>query len=60
MLSQAVTLIESALPKHQQLAQNLLRLVCLIQVIPYARLRAFRAGKSTFIEALGMYLVKIT
>lgn len=58
LLSKAITLIESALPAHQQLAQDVIA-ACL----PYSG-KAIRlgitgvpgAGKSTFIEALGMFL----
>lgn len=60
MLSQAITLIESSLKAHQALAQEVIA-ACL----PYSG-KAIRvgitgvpgAGKSTFIEALGMYLVQ--
>jgi len=59
MLSQAITLVESALPKHQSEAQELIA-ACL----PYSG-SAFRlgitgvpgAGKSTFIESLGQHLI---
>ncbi len=59
ILSQAVTLVESSLPAHQKIAQELIE-ACL----PYSG-NAIRlgitgvpgAGKSTFIEALGMHLV---
>jgi len=59
MLSQAITLVESALPKHQSEAQELIA-ACL----PYSG-SAFRlgitgvpgAGKSTFIESLGLHLI---
>ncbi len=59
LLSQAITLVESNLPAHQELAQEIIR-ACL----PYTG-QAVRigitgvpgAGKSTFIEALGMHLV---
>lgn len=59
MLSKAITLIESVLPAHQELAQEVIA-ACL----PYSG-NAVRvgitgvpgAGKSTFIEALGMHLV---
>ena len=59
MLSQAVTLIESALPKHQQLAQQLVE-ACLPYTGNSIRLGITGvpgAGKSTFIEAMGMHLV---
>ena len=60
ILSQAVTLVESSLPEHQDIAQQVIE-----KCLPYTG-RSIRigitgvpgAGKSTFIEALGMYLVK--
>jgi len=60
MLSQAVTLVESSLPEHQQLAQEVIE-----KCLPYSG-KSVRlgitgvpgAGKSTFIEALGMHLVR--
>ena len=60
LLSQAITLVESTLPQHQRLAQEIIAL-CL----PHSG-NSFRlgitgvpgAGKSTFIEALGSYLVR--
>jgi len=62
ILSQAVTLVESSLPEHQNIAQQVIE-----KCLPYTG-RSIRigitgvpgAGKSTFIEALGMYLVKQT
>lgn len=59
MLSQAITLIESALPGHQQVAQEVIA-----ECLPHSG-KAVRlgitgvpgAGKSTFIETLGMFLV---
>lgn len=59
MLSQAVTLVESSLPEHQLVAQEVIE-----KCLPYAG-NSIRlgitgvpgAGKSTFIEALGMQLV---
>ncbi|MFA6883986.1 MAG: methylmalonyl Co-A mutase-associated GTPase MeaB, partial [Paludibacteraceae bacterium] len=59
MLSQAVTLIESVLPEHQELAQSIVE-----KCLPYAG-NSIRvgitgvpgAGKSTFIESLGMLVV---
>lgn len=59
-LSQAITLVESALPEHQLVAQALIRM-CL----PHAG-KSFRlgitgvpgAGKSTFIESFGNYLLR--
>ena len=60
MLSQAVTLVESSLPEHQLIAQEVIE-----KCLPYAgnsvRLGITGvpgAGKSTFIEALGMHLVR--
>ncbi|MEI6750247.1 MAG: methylmalonyl Co-A mutase-associated GTPase MeaB [Bacteroidota bacterium] len=60
ILSKAITLIESSLPAHQQLAQEVIA-ICL----PYSG-KSIRigitgvpgAGKSTFIEALGIQLTK--
>jgi LAO/AO transport system kinase len=60
ILSQAITLIESKLPKHQELAQQILE-ACL----PYSG-GAFRlgitgspgVGKSTFIERFGLDLLE--
>ena len=60
LLGQAVTLVESALPEHQEMAQQVIE-----RCLPHAG-GAIRlgitgvpgAGKSTFIEALGMYLVR--
>ncbi len=60
LLSQAVTLVESSLPEHQVVAQEVIE-----KCLPYAG-KAVRlgitgvpgAGKSTFIEALGMFLVR--
>ena len=59
MLSQAITLVESSLPKHQSMSQELIA-ACL----PYSG-SGFRlgitgvpgAGKSTFIESLGLHLI---
>jgi LAO/AO transport system kinase len=59
VLSQAVTLIESALPEHHAIAQEVIE-----KCLPYSG-NSVRigitgvpgAGKSTFIEALGMYIV---
>lgn len=59
VLSQAVTLIESALPAHQELSQRVLE-NCLPKSGNSVRLGITGvpgAGKSTFIEALGTYLV---
>ncbi len=60
MLGQAVTLIESSLPEHNETAQRVIE-----KCLPHAG-RSTRlgitgvpgAGKSTFIEALGMHLVR--
>ena len=60
MLSQAVTLVESSLPEHQLIAQEVI-----VKCLPYAG-KSIRlgitgvpgAGKSTFIEALGMSLIR--
>lgn len=59
ILGQAVTLVESTLPEHYALSQEVIE-----KCLPYAS-RSSRigitgvpgAGKSTFIEALGMHLV---
>jgi len=59
-LSRAITLIESTLPKHQKLAQEIIS-----KVMPYTG-NSIRigitgvpgVGKSTFIEAVGMYLAE--
>ena len=60
ILSKAITLVESSLPAHQKLAQEIIA-----ECIPYSG-KALRlgitgvpgAGKSTFIEALGMELCR--
>ena len=60
LLSQAVTLVESSLPEHQIIAQEVIE-----KCLPYSG-KSIRlgitgvpgAGKSTFIEALGMHLVR--
>ncbi len=60
MLSKAITLIESSLPAHQDLAQKIIN-----ELLPHTG-KAFRlgitgvpgVGKSTFVESFGMYLVK--
>jgi LAO/AO transport system kinase len=60
MLSQAVTLVESSLPKHQLIAQEVIE-KCLPHAGKSIRLGITGvpgAGKSTFIEALGMNLVR--
>jgi LAO/AO transport system kinase len=57
ILSKAITLVESALPEHEQTAQNIIE-----RCLPHGRsLRVGitgvpGAGKSTFIEAIGSYL----
>ena len=60
MLSKAITLVESALPEHQALAQQIID-----QLLPYTgssvRLGITGVpgvGKSTFIESFGMSLVQ--
>jgi len=60
MLSQAVTLVESSLPEHQQIAQEVIE-KCLPYTGKSVRLGITGvpgAGKSTFIEALGMHLIR--
>jgi LAO/AO transport system kinase len=60
MLSQAVTLVESSLPEHQIIAQEVIE-KCLPHAGKSVRLGITGvpgAGKSTFIEALGMQLVR--
>jgi len=60
VLSQAITLIESNKPSHYQVAQEIIE-----KCLPYSD-NSIRigitgvpgAGKSTFIEALGLYLIK--
>ena len=60
VLGQAVTLVESSLPKDQEVAQLLIE-----KCLPYAG-KSIRigitgvpgAGKSTFIEALGMHILQ--
>lgn len=60
ILGQAVTLVESALTEHHQIAQEVIE-----KCLPYTG-QSIRlgitgvpgAGKSTFIEALGMHLVR--
>ena len=60
ILSQAVTLVESSLPEHQIIAQEVIE-----KCLPFTG-NAIRlgitgvpgAGKSTFIEALGMHLIR--
>ena len=60
VLSKAITLVESALPQHQELAQQIIA-ACLPHSGKALRLGITGvpgAGKSTFIEALGMYLCR--
>lgn len=60
ILSQAVTLVESSLTEHQNIAQQVIE-KCLPHTGNSIRVGITGvpgAGKSTFIEALGMYLVK--
>lgn len=60
VLSQAVTLVESALPEHQSIAQEVIE-KCLPHTGRSIRLGITGvpgAGKSTFIEALGMHLIR--
>jgi LAO/AO transport system kinase len=60
ILSRAITLIESSLPTHSEKAQQIIE-----QCIPWST-NSFRigitgvpgVGKSTFIEAFGMYLIE--
>lgn len=60
ILSQAITLVESALPAHQEIAQQIIE-----KCLPYSG-KSIRigitgvpgAGKSTFIESMGTRLVK--
>src|SRR5690554_2240141 len=60
LLSRAVTLVESSLPQHQEMAQEIIT-----QCLPHAG-RSVRlgitgvpgAGKSTFIEAMGTHLIE--
>ena len=60
VLSQAVTLVESSLPEHQVVAQQVIE-KCLPHAGNSVRLGITGvpgAGKSTFIEALGMHLIR--
>jgi LAO/AO transport system kinase len=59
ILSRAVTLVESALPQHQELAQQII-LSCLPHAGKSVRIGITGvpgAGKSTFIEALGLHVI---
>lgn len=59
ILGQAVTLVESSLPEHQEIAQEVIE-KCLHYAGNSIRLGITGvpgAGKSTFIEAMGMHLV---
>jgi len=59
ILSQAITMIESSLPEHQDIAQEIIRL-CLPHSGNSLRIGITGvpgAGKSTFIESFGNYLV---
>lgn len=61
VFSQAITLIESSLPEHQQIGQELVAR-CLPHSGNSIRLGITGvpgAGKSTFIEALGMHVTKL-
>jgi len=58
VLSRAITLVESSLPEHQEIAQQIIA-ACLPHSGKALRLGITGvpgAGKSTFIEALGMHL----
>ncbi|MFB3147359.1 MAG: methylmalonyl Co-A mutase-associated GTPase MeaB, partial [Thermodesulfobacteriota bacterium] len=60
VLSQAITLIESTLPIHTDLAQNIIE-YCLPQTGESIRIGITGipgVGKSTFIEAFGLYLTQ--
>lgn len=60
VLSQAITLVESNLPKHQELAQQIIE-----KCLPHAG-HSIRVGitgtpgvgKSTFVEAFGLHIIK--
>lgn len=61
ILSKAITLVESALPEHQIVAQDLIRL-CLPLSGKSLRIGITGvpgAGKSTFIESFGTYITKL-
>lgn len=60
LLSRAITLVESTLPEHQQLAQDLIE-ACLPLSGNSVRVGITGVpgvGKSTFIEALGLHLIR--
>ena len=60
LLSKAVTLVESSNPKHQEIAQEIIKL-CLPHSGKSIRIGITGVpgvGKSTFIEALGIYITK--
>lgn len=64
LLGQAITLAESAREDHQQLSREVIRQLLVLAgttQAPALRIAVTGApgvGKSTFIEALGMYLVE--
>ncbi len=61
MLSKAITLVESSLPKHQDLAQHLIE-KCLPLSGNSVRIGITGVpgvGKSTFIESLGIYITQL-
>lgn len=60
LLSQAVTMVESSLPEHFQMAQEIID-KCIVDSGKSIRLGITGvpgAGKSTFIEALGLHIIK--
>ena len=59
MLSQAITLVESSLPEHSEMAQAIIE-KCLVNVKQSVRIGITGvpgAGKSTFIESFGLHIV---
>lgn len=60
LLSKAITMVESSLPRHQQIAQEVIELCIPIagNSIRVGITGVPGVGKSTFIEALGIYLTK--